>query len=153
MGAEPQDAYESQHPETLPEQTMTKLAIHLLCTFAVLVTAGCSSEPTSESFRDFAAKFCEETPDDTFEGGGLGPEPAYMITKRDFRLNTYNLERTSSLTTPFIGTFTMKATVEHTAKPGQKLPDFLHEGKPKEVVLNEEYKFGWTDGKWERMVN
>ncbi len=104
---------------------------YTLC-LCVLLLGGCSNEPTSDDFRRFL-----DTETARFNGPRVA-EDGVTVTW-DVALETYDLRRTESLTSPLQGTATWKGTSEH-AKPDERKTTI-----PMDMTVN----YGWIEDGWE----
>lgn len=114
----------------------------LILTFAavsVLGLAGCSNNPTASDFEAFASEYAEKISGDKKTDKGLTRKVSAVFSK-------YDLRKTDSVVTPFIGTAEYTTTIEGAEYYNRALPD----GETKATYGNAvTVEWGWTNGKWE----
>jgi hypothetical protein len=107
--------------------------------FAVLCVAGCSSDPTSDQFKAFAEQYATK-----ISGEKTSDNGDKRIVKAE--LSKFNLEKTNSLTVPFVGT---AEYVIEIAAVDISHPDIKGYTGTATFENETSIRFGWVDGKWQ----
>jgi hypothetical protein len=116
--------------------TRLVIAINLAAIFCMV---GCSSEPTSDQFKAFADQYATKiSGEKTSDNGDL------RIVKAE--LSKFNLEKTNSLTVPFIGTAEYTIEIDGLTVRSTKIKGYT---TPAKCFNQASVKFGWIDGEWQ----
>jgi hypothetical protein len=105
---------------------------------AMSVLSGCSNDPTSEDFKEFAEGYAKEA---SGEQARKGHGNVQVLTE----LVSFDLRKTDSLTSPYEGEAKFKVSVK-----GVTIYDIRIPGGFSDATYTNETKllFGWADGKW-----
>lgn len=117
---------------------MKAIVLSAVLIAALSVLSGCSNDPTSEDFKEFAEAYAKEASgEQTRKGHGN----VQVLTE----LVSFDLRKTDSLTSPYEGEAKFKVSVK-----GVTIYDIRIPGGFSDATYTNETKllFGWADGKW-----
>ena len=105
---------------------------------ALSVLSGCSNDPTSEDFKEFAEGYAKQVGGDVKLNSGI-------VSKITCKLVEHDLRKTDSLTLPFEGTAKFNLEMANLVVYGDHFP-----GKKTEATYHNrvELTFAWNGDKW-----